>query len=496
MPLILTDTMVLGAGHSMLVSHVPGRKLEPQLISSKFYEATGMSKESVDKFGLFGSINYNTFYPDATPEQFNPKEDEFIEPMFRMLSACIVAKHYNPTEFPENVLRESMHLLVGQTVNCDHETDVANAIGSVKSVAWQESFVQDGITIPAGINAVLKIDGVSNPRIVRGIYMDPPSIHSNSVTVQFEWKPSHEFEKAWEFFDKLGTIAEDGTMVRRIVTRIIAYKETSLVSHGADPFAQLIKNGRVNNPKYAGQIYYSFSDCEPMEFDKFKTKLSFYDFKGLKEIDTMYNTSKPNNVRDPRSEGQNQTTNKNIMNEIEKFLEQLFGEGKLSLAEGTKPSVEIAISQIQSLVEENKSLSDAKAAVENEVNALKDENQSLKDQVKVNEKMVEVGKLHLSEVREATVASYKKLTGEDKVDANILALLEAETTNLETLVSLKKTYDAQLEEKFPLHCAKCGSKDINRASSMENQEDPDKNENHGNDSVKGAISDLIKNKLK
>ena len=79
MSLILTDTMVLGAGHSMLVSHVPGRKFEPQLISSKFYEATGMSKESVDKFGLFGSsVNYNTFYPDATPEQFNPKEDEFI----------------------------------------------------------------------------------------------------------------------------------------------------------------------------------------------------------------------------------------------------------------------------------------------------------------------------------------------------------------------------------------------------------------------------------
>lgn len=491
---ILTDTMVLGAGHSMLVSHVPGRKLEPQLISSKFYEATGMSKESVDKFGLFGSsVNYNTFYPDATPEQFNPKEDEFIEPMFRMLSACIVAKHYNPTEFPEDVLRESMHLLVGQTVNCDHETDVANAIGSVKSVAWQKSFVQDGITIPAGINAVLKIDGVSNPRIVRGIYMDPPSIHSNSVTVQFEWKPSHEFEKAWEFYDKLGTIAEDGTMVRRIVTRIIAYKETSLVSHGADPFAQLIKNGKVNNPQYAGQMYYSFSDCEPMEFDKFKTKLSFYDFKGLKEIDTMYNTSKPNIEREP-SKGQNQLTNKNNMNELEKFLEQLFGEGLLSLADGSKPSVEIAISQIQKLVEENKTLTDAKTTAEKEVADLKEENTSLKNEAKANEKMAEVGKLHLSEVRNQAIASYKKLQGEDKVDANILALLEAETTNLETLVSLKATYDAQLEEKFPLHCAKCGSKDINRASSMENQEDEDK-KNHPA-SIRETISNLAKNKLK
>ena len=70
-------------------------------------------------------------------------------------------------------------MLVGQTVNCDHSTDVANAIGSVKQTFWQESFKQDGIVIPAGINGVLKIDAKANPRLARGILMDPPSIHSN-----------------------------------------------------------------------------------------------------------------------------------------------------------------------------------------------------------------------------------------------------------------------------------------------------------------------------
>ena len=182
------------------------------------------------------------------------------------------------------------------------------------------------------------------------------------------------------------------------------------------------------------------------------------------------------------------------MNELEKFLEQLFREGLLSLADGSKPSVEIAISQIQKLVEENKTLTDAKTMAEKEVADLKEENTSLKNEAKANEKMVEVGKLHLSEVRNQAIASYKKLQGEDKVDANILALLEAETTNLETLVSLKATYDAQLEEKFPLHCANCGSKDINRASSMENQEDEDK-KNHPA-SIRETISNLAKNKLK
>lgn len=177
---IYSDTMILGSGHSMLVSHVPGIKLEPGIISDKFYEVSKKDQESVDKFGLFGSnSNYNTYYPDVKPEQFNPREEEFIEPMFRMLSACIVAKNYMPTEFTEKVLKESMSLLVGQTVNCDHETDVANAIGSIKSVVWQNKYTDNGIEIPGGINAVLKIDGISNPRIVRGIYMDPPSIHSN-----------------------------------------------------------------------------------------------------------------------------------------------------------------------------------------------------------------------------------------------------------------------------------------------------------------------------
>lgn len=484
------DSMVLGSGHSILTSHIPGNnsQITPQIFTDKFYEATKFNKESVDSFGLFGSsINYNTFYPDASVEVFNPKEEEFIEPMFRMLSACIVAKNYNPTEFPESVLKASMNLLVGQTVNCDHETDIANAIGSVKSVTWQNSFVQDGVTIPAGINAVLKIDGIANPRIVRGIYMDPPSIHSNSVTVQFEWKPSHQFEKVWEFYEKLGTIAEDGTMVRRIVTNIIAYRETSLVSHGADPFAQLIRDGKINNPKYADQVYYQFQD-ETLTHHELKNKFSFFDFKGSHEIDIMYNTSKSFIEKDPQK-GKNQSpkNSNNSMNELEKFLEQLFGENMLSLAEGSTPSTEVAINCIQQMLKDNQTLSEGRAEMEKEIATLKDEKVALESKIKANETMVNIGKEHLSDVRSKAIASYKKTVGEDKVDQNIIALLEAETTNLETLISLGATYDAQLEERFPLHCADCGSHNVNRSSSMANKE-----EKEGNKSEYASVRDYVK----
>lgn len=449
------DTMVLGASHSILMSNVPKNSDD---ISNRFFSEGGVNSESISKYGLFSGADYNTFYPDVSADKFNPEESDFIEPMFRLLSACIVSKNYMPTEFPSKVLKESMPLLVGQTVNCDHETDVANAIGSVKSVSWQESYSVDGVVIPAGINGVLKIDGVSNPRIVRGINMDPPSIHSNSVTVQFEWKPSHQFEKIWEFYDKLGTIAEDGTMVRRIATKIISYKETSLVSHGADPFAQLIKDGKITNPAYAGSVYYSFSE-PPISKQDLPKKISMYDFKGLHEVDIMYNTSNFNNKHTNQNEVE--------MNELEKFLETLFGNGLLHLNDGETISKELVLSRVKNLITENSSLSEANQKAEDTIKSLKADIDQLKESMKANESLVTIGTSHLSETRRNTIASYKKLVGEDKVDENIISLLESETTNIETLKSLKKTYDLQLEEKFPLTCKKCGSKDVSRASSVD-----------------------------
>lgn len=454
-----TDTMILSGGHSVMANHLPG-VIPLQSFSENYFKST---KVDTEKYGLFGAnTDYNTYYPNVTKEDLNPQDSEFIEPVFRLLSNCIVAKDYNPTEFPEEVLKASMNLLVGQTVNCDHETEIGNAIGSIKSVSWQDSYKADnGVVIPGGINGVLKIDAKANPRIARGILMDPPSIHSNSVTVMFEWEKSHNMSDT-EFREKFNTKLGDGSLVRRIAKKIISYRETSLVSHGADPFAQIIANGKINNPDYAGARYYSYADVQPMDLDTLKTKISYYDFKGLHQIDTMHNTSKFIN------EGNQNPQKNNNMNEVEKFLEQLFGQDMLSLAEGSTPTVELALSQIKDIISENQSLSEAKTKAEGEVTSLKDEVDSLKETIKLNEKMVSLGEAHLKDVREATIASYKKTVDEDKADANILSLLEADTTNVETLLSLKATYDAQVEEKFPLHCADCGSKNVNRASSMAN----------------------------
>ena len=464
--------MILGAGHSIMIPHAP---VIPAGFSEKFFEAAKTNKDTISKFGLFSNIDYNTFFPEVKPKDFNPNEDEFIEPIFRLLSNCIVSKNYMPTEFPADVLKASIPLIIGQTVNCDHETNIGNAIGSVVDAFWQEAYkTADGKEIPAGINGKLKIDAKANPRIARGINMDPPSIHSNSVTVQFEWKPSHNFENPWEFWDKLGTYDDKGEMVRRIATRIISYKETSLVSHGADPFAQLLNNdGKIINPGYADSVYNSFSEVIKEKVSHSCRAVSVTDFKAFGEVAVMHNTSKTNNEgKQPSPVDTNQ--NSNTMNkELQEFLEKLFGEDMLTLAEGTSASVELVLTEVKNLIQEKKDLSTQLAEAKKTNTSLQERVDTLENEAKTNKVMVEIGQNHFKEVKEATIASYKKLVGEDKADANILALIE-KIDSLQTLVSFKATYDAQLEEKYPLHCADCGSHNINRASSVSQEENGDK----------------------
>ena len=460
--------MILGAGHSIMIPHAP---VIPPGFSEKFFDAAKTNKESISKFGLFSNIDYNTFFPGVQPKDFNPEEDEFIEPIFRLLSNCIVSKNYNPTEFPADVLKASMPLLVGQTVNCDHETNIGNAIGSVVEVFWQEAYkTADGQEIPAGINGKLKIDAKANPRIARGINMDPPSIHSNSVTVQFEWKPSHDFEKPWEFWDKLGTYDENGQMIRRIATRIISYKETSLVSHGADPFAQLLDNkGKIINPGYASSVYNSFSEVIKEKVSSSCKAVYTTDYKALGEVAVMHNTS-TNIIKGEQPSPIDKNQNKNIMNkELQEFLEKLFGEGMLILAEGSSASVELVLTEVKRLVQEKKDLSTQLTEAQNNSSTLQERVTTLENEAKENTSFIEMGKNHLKEVREATLASYKKISGEEKIDTHIVNLIE-KTASLDLLISLKSTYDAQLEEKFPLHCADCGSHNINRASSVSQEE--------------------------
>ena len=474
------ESMIIGSGHTIMAGFLP-TGVEPQTFSENFYRWNHVSKESVEKLGLFGSdIDYNTYYPNLTKEDLTPNADEFIEPVFRLLSATIVSKNWNPTDFSQpGVLKASMRMLLGQTVNCDHSTDIGNAIGSVSQVMWQEGYKDGNFMIPAGINGVLKIDGKANPRIARGILMDPPSIHSNSVTVQFKWDKSHPGMDDRDFWDKLGTYDEKGNMIRKVVTEVVRYLETSLVSHGADSFAQKIgEEGKIINPEFAKRTWTSFAEYQE------DTKKAYY-FTDFKEDINSY---QENNDTPPNNINTNNPLNNNTMNkELKEFLEKLFGDNLLSLAEGQEVSTELALSAVQSLVNSKKTLEASITNLTTEKNQLSEQITQKDAEIANLTAMATVGKNHIASLREEVVGNYKKLKG-DKVDETIVTMLNAETTGLQTLISLNKDYKAQLEEKFPLTCSKCGSHDVTRSSSV--VEDPKKDDTTSNSEVP-STSDVI-----
>lgn len=474
------ESMIIGSGHTIMAGFLP-TGVEPQTFSENFYRWNHVSKESVEKLGLFGSdIDYNTYYPNLTKEDLTPNSDEFIEPVFRLLSATIVSKNWNPTDFSQpGVLKASMRMLLGQTVNCDHSTDIGNAIGSVSQVMWQEGYKDGNFMIPAGINGVLKIDGKANPRIARGILMDPPSIHSNSVTVQFKWDKSHPGMDDRDFWDKLGTYDEKGNMIRKVVTEVVRYLETSLVSHGADSFAQKIgEDGKIINPEFAKRTWTSFAEYQE------DTKKAYY-FTDFKEDINSY---QENNDTPPNNINTNNPLNNNTMNEeLKEFLEKLFSDNLLSLAEGQEVSTELALSAVQSLVNSKKTLEASITNLTTEKNQLSEQITQKDAEIANLTAMATVGKNHIASLREEVVGNYKKLKG-DKVDETIVTMLNAETTGLQTLISLNKDYKSQLEEKFPLTCSKCGSHDVTRSSSV--VEDPKKDDTTSNSEVP-STNDVI-----
>lgn len=489
------DSMVIGQGHTIMAGYIP-EAVGAKAFSENYYKWKNPTPDSIAQFGFWGGdIDYNTYYPNLDKSELTPKDEEFIEPMFRLLSETIVSKNWNPTDFGQNgVLKASMKMLLGQTVNCDHETNIGNAIGAVSQVMWQESYKDGSFTIPAGINGILKIDGKANPRIARGILMEPPSIHSNSVTVQFKWDKSHPDMEESEFYQKLGTYDSKGVMVRRIVTEIVRYLETSLVSHGADSFAQKIgSDGKIINPTFAKRTWASYE-----EYRDDKSKQYFFtdyksDLSSFQENDTR-DSFNDNDAKDNHS-------NENNMNEFEKFLESLFGDNMLTLEEGKEMNQETVVACIQNLVSSRNTLQTSVDNLTTEKTSLTEQISNLNAEVANLKEMATVGKNHIASLRENAVETYKKLMGEN-ADETIVTMLNAETTGITTLVSLTKDYQARLEEKFPLTCSKCGSKDVNRASSIAEDDTEgktgteDTTQNQEPSSTSNVLDGLYKKKLK
>lgn len=375
------------------------------------------SIESIAKERLAEESGSLISLPDAST-----KEDEFMLATFRALSATILADR--PIDFTnQKILRDATPKLIGQTVFKDHNTSVNNWVGRVDASYWDEATPD----IPVGINAILKLDAIKDPMTVRGVLQG--AIHSASVTVSFEWKPSHpKLMDAGSFFDHLGEEI-DGELVRIIVTKIDKFWEISLVWQGADEFAKQI--GDDGKPVQQSHQ----PEAEP----------------GLLAAEAHPSVEKFNQ--------------ENKMDPIRKLLKETFGVDVTENNFGEQLATYVE-SQIKTATQN----------FENEVKSLstkiKEANQkieALDASIKELEPKATLGSKYLEDERKEAIRLYRVAKGEQISEAILKTL---EKADLEIAQAFKQEFKKEAEEKFPARCHRCGSTQLQRRSSVENGETP------------------------
>lgn len=425
------------------------------------------------------------YYPQETKDSVMPKPEDFVAADFRLLSATVVgAGSWKVTDFTdEKMLKASAKMLDRKPIFTNHDTQVENWAGIVSNPVWAAASKSGSTNVPAGINATLLIDTKTRPEIARGVLLG--SINSNSVTVEFEWAPSHQYAKEYEFIDKLGSVGDDGEMVRRVATKITGYHETSLVWLGADPFAKLLgADGQVTSID-KGHVYAKEPDTTAKQ--RYTSSNSFsiasgYDANVLRlaqEKNTspapiatqtemkpevvalliaLFNVSKAEDLTEDQVK-QFTTANAEATKKALRFskLESLSADQKVTeldeagidkfMAEhkvvptqryGELAQAEITLKAAGDVVALKKELEDTKLA-----------NTSLAAEA-------ELGKTFLQAKREQLTSLYKKAVGE-KADAALVDTFSK--SDSKALDGFLKMYTSAAGEKYGMTCTKCGTGD-------------------------------------
>lgn len=443
------------------------------------------------QMGMFGDgNNANTFYPGVSvPKDVMPKPEDFIDVPFRLLSATTVgAGSWKATDFSDvNMLRASKDKLLAKPIYFNHDTSVLNWVGGIKSVKWSDAFTNgDGIKVPAGIDGMMSIDAKSNPKIARGVLTG--NVFSNSVTVVFNWEPSHKFDSEHQFMDRIGEMGDDGKMIRRIVTSIEDYYESSLVWLGADPFAKLIDPaGNLKNIDLAGISYSKISGDIKKAYDEKHEYRVFFGF----EKDLLH-LSKRN---------EKTTLNNNIMND--KILAQLAvllgvevstltveSLSKLSLANPADVTVNaenatlatslktaitefsaanptVDVKDTAAFLAAHKFVPATQVAefanAQTELVTLRKEKTDLTTEVTSLKADATLGQSFIKMKRDETVRLYKVAQGDKATDAVVALINEAKPEALEGLLA---QYAGDATGKFASTCTDCGSNKIEFRSSV------------------------------
>lgn len=484
---------------------------------------------------MWGSMNDPKYYKDLQAQDIVPKPEDFIEVPFRLLSATTVgAGTWKATDFSdEQMLKKSMEFLIGKPMYKDHETDLDNWIGLVRGVSWEKSKEQNGVKVPAGINGLVAIDAKTNPKTARGVLLG--SIFSNSVTVEFKWEQSHEFENEWDFYDNIGQMGKDGKMVRRVVKEITNYHESSLVWLGADPFAKAItENGELKNIDY-GSVY----EYSKTSYSKTKRvgdrELSKEEVKELLQSNRKYTVSFAMDEKIlPLVKIGEIKENKNDFVNMDKFIQAFIAKfGKQLGITDEKPNEEQLISYLKELQLAKKDEESEKAkelitkvtelmkatdenatdleqflkenhfiqatklaeyeAVSKQVSELNKQVETLTQEAQTLKKDAEVGIKYRSAKKEEAIRLYKATVGVDNVQQAVIDLFnKAEDEAIDGLLA---QYTKGATEKFSGTCADCGSHNFKFQSSFSGGEEPKQKQEQVECSAEDIRSKYLNNSM-
>lgn len=445
------------------------------------------SKSMLETFGLFGDSanNGNTFYPGLNvPEDVVPKEEDFVRVPFRMISATIVAGgSWRATNFgaKPNALKASVKKLVGKPLYVNHDTDdVRNHVGVVESAVWTEA---NG-DVPAGIDGIVKIDAKANPKVARGVLMEPAAIGSTSVTVVFEYEPSHKLDSDHDFENQVGNTVDD-KMVTRNVTKVVDFHELSLVWLGADPFAKkLDDNGKPINVDN-GSVFESAYNKELYEKkQEFCAKSCFSKMESIHL--SKHILGKPS--KNKKEETMKKITLAALMTAlgIEKLEDAEFeGVHILSPEQHTELSKkgtadEELTQKVGTLESEKTTLTEDLETEKGKVSDLEAEKSTWEAEKVELEKDAALSKTILTEKRNEVKQAYKLSVETGASKESILTLIDKASS--EELDGMLEEYGKKISGKFSGTCKDCNSNNIELRSSI-----ADKGDDNTSTFVKGEV---------
>lgn len=433
------------------------------------------------------------------------KPDEYFPFVFRHLSSTIVGGYsWKATEFSDKVLKAAAQLLTYKPVYVNHELETSNIVGVNGKIEFVSGYTApDGTRIPGGLEGPIWIDGLLHQDLTRKLSAHPiPHIQSVSVSVTYNWEPSHEFTNRdgqpdeWEFENRIGTMV-DGKMVRRMVTEIIDFYETSLVFLGADPYAKILdeKGNPINVEKSAIVGVKEFSKDPLVDLYK-KENLMFIEEQSMSKENLLHLIERVSSSFSKTGNSKHSPSNAN--SKMEKIIAAL--AKKLN-----KPEADITAEMVESytfvstadytamktaadsapILKTGKETAEASLLTANETIGKLTKIAKVEDLVELEkivplESIVEFaksGKSKFDKLKAEVVRLYKLTVGEGKEDAAILATFEK--ADEPALSAFHKQYGGKAIEQFGGSCVDCGSEHITFRKSVEEGQEEKKDEVNG-----------------